>query len=139
MQEFKVEGKQGLIEIEISKVENETSLFGGHEAKGKITIQSGNFSVASQLWFTTGDVLEFYEQLMNCYQNLEGKAIFNNYESTLHIVVEFNSTNQVNIHGSYREVSHIVNELHFEIESDKNYILSTLDQLRPIVEEYDYS
>jgi hypothetical protein len=76
-----------------------------------------------KLWFTTGEVYEFYKQLDRCYHELKGAAIFLNYKTSLKIEIIFNHFGQVILKGYYKGKFHLENELPFEIESDQSFAI----------------
>ncbi|MGG3452302.1 hypothetical protein ABER98_21125 [Domibacillus aminovorans] len=139
MNEFVVKGKNGFIRIELHKASGypeDTSHFGGYDAEGIAEIKSGNYYVLGELWFTTGEVYEFYKQLEKCYRELTGSAVFWNSESSLKIEVIFNNLGQVILQGYFKEEPHLENELQFEIESDQSFLASTVEELKRFVDYY---
>lgn len=85
MNGFTIKCKQGFIRIELQNASGfpkETSHFGGYDAEGIVEIKSGNYYVLGEIWFTTGNVYEFYKQLDKCYRELKGMAVFWNYETS---------------------------------------------------------
>ncbi|SMQ77544.1 hypothetical protein SAMN05444673_2878 [Bacillus sp. OV166] len=140
MNEFKIAGKQGFIQIELNEVygfPNETSYLGGYDVKGKINIKSRNYYVKdAEIWFSTGQVYQFFIQLQNCYNELKGSVTFLESENNLKIELNFNRFGQINIQGYFQEVAHQENILHYEFESEQSYLTSTLRQLNSIVEQY---
>jgi len=139
MNEFVVIGKQGFIRIELIKAfgfPKETSHFGGYDAQGITEIKSGNYYVKGELWFSTGEVYEFYKQLERCYRELKGEATFWNAEANLRIDIKFNRLGQIIIQGYFKEQTHQGNELQFEIESDQSFLATTLQQLKKFVDHY---
>ncbi|MDF2067623.1 hypothetical protein [Bacillus sp. Cr_A10] len=140
MNEFKIVGKQGFIRIELNEVygfPNQTSYLGGYDVKGKIEIRSGNYYVKdAELWFSTGQVYEFFIQLQKCNNNLKGNATFSESENILKLDLSFNRLGQINIQGHFQELAHQENILQFEIESDQSYLESTIQQLKNIVDHY---
>ncbi|MEH7354805.1 hypothetical protein V7150_14705, partial [Neobacillus drentensis] len=119
MNEFKVAGKQGFIRIEFTEVNgfpNDTSYLGGYDVKGKIEIKSGNYYVKdAELWFSTGQVYEFFVQLQKFYDELKGNAIFSESENILKIDLSFNRYGQINIQGHFQELAHHENIYSFWI------------------------
>lgn len=140
MNEFKIAGKQGFIHIELSKVygyPNETSYLGGYDVKGKIEIKSGNYFVKdAEIWFSTGQVYQFFIQLQKCYNKLKGSVTFSESENNLKIELNFNRCGQIDIQGYFQEVAHQENILHYEFESEQSYLTSTLRQLSSIIDHY---
>lgn len=140
MNEFKIAGKQGFIQIELYEVygfPNETSYLGGYDVKGKIDIKSGNYYVKdAEIWFSTGQVYQFFIQLQKCYYELKGSVTFSESENNLKIELNFNRFGQINIQGYFQEVADQENILHYEFESEQSYLTSTLRQLNSIVDQY---
>ncbi|QIZ08572.1 hypothetical protein HFZ78_19195 [Priestia megaterium] len=140
MNEFEIAGKQGFIKIELIEVygfPNETSYLGGYDVKGKIDIRSGNYYVKdAEIWFSTGQVYQFFIQLQKCYNQLKGSCTFSESENNLKIEFNFNRVGQINIQGYFQEVTHQENILHFEFESEQSYLISTLHQLNNMVDQY---
>lgn len=138
--EFKIAGKQGFIQIELYEVygfPNETSYLGGYDVKGKIDIKSGNYYVKdAEIWFSTGQVYQFFIQLQKCYYELKGSVTFSESENNLKIELNFNRFGQINIQGYFQEVADQENILHYEFESEQSYLTSTLRQLNSIVDQY---
>ncbi|MCM2535008.1 hypothetical protein NDK43_25040 [Neobacillus pocheonensis] len=140
MNEFEIVGKQGFIRIELNEVigfPNQTSYLGGYDVKGKIEIKSGNYYVkGAELWFSTGQVYEFFNQLQKCYNNLKGSATFSESENFLKLDLRFNRFGQINIQGYFQEIANQENILQYEFESEQSYLVSTLHQLKNIVDHY---
>jgi hypothetical protein len=110
---------------------------GGYNVKGKIEIMSGNYYVKNaELWFSIGQIFEFFVQLQKCYNELKGCATFSEAENILKVELIFNRIGKVNIQGYFQELTHQENILHFEIESNQSYMASTLSQLKNIVDHY---
>ena len=137
--EFVIGGKQGFIRIEIIEVigfPNETSFKGGYEVKGKIDIKCGNYFVKdAELWFSTGQIYEFFIELQKCYRQLNGIVNFAP-ESNLKFEMYFNKLGQVTIQGYFQELLSEENILHFEFESEQSYLFSTLEELQKIAVHY---
>ncbi|MFS0864898.1 hypothetical protein [Fredinandcohnia sp. 179-A 10B2 NHS] len=140
MNEFIIDGKQGFIKIEFKEVygfPNETSYLGGYDVKGKIDIKSGNYFVKdAEIWFSTGQVYQFFIELEKCYNELKGRVTFSESGNNLRIELNFNRLGQINIQGCFQEVAHQENILHFELESEQSYLTSTLSKLKSIVDHY---
>jgi len=128
--EFKIAGKNGFIRIEINEVfgfPTETRFNGGYDVKGKVEIKSGNYYVnEGELWFSTGQIFEFFIKLQKCYDKIDGNVI----------ELEFIKLGQIQIQGYFQEFPSIENILEFEFESDQSYLASTLVELKKIVDCY---
>ncbi|KPB06254.1 WapI family immunity protein [Bacillus sp. CHD6a] len=141
MYAFELGGKKGHIRIELVEVlgfPEETSYLGGYDVKGKIEIRSGNYYLSdAELWFSTGQIYNFYHQLLKSYNELKGIVYFQNPDSSeLKLAIEFTELGQLSIHGSFQEYLSEENSLHFEIESEQSYLTSTLADLKKIVDHY---
>ena len=139
LNEFVVAGKQGFIRIKCNEVigfPKETSHFGGYDAEGITEIKSGNYFVNGELWFSTGQVFEFYTQLQKCYHELKGKATFSSSEKNLKFELDINKLGQIIIQGYFQELASEENILQFEFESDQSYLEQTLQELKKIVDHY---
>lgn len=131
MNEFVLRGKQGcfvrVVLDEVLEFPNQTSHFGGYYVQGTVEIKSGSYYAKGELWFTTGEVYEFYHQLSKCWSELCGTAAFWTYETNLKVEASFNNRGQVAITGYYKEFAHQENELKFEMESDQSFFVETTD------------
>ena len=141
MYAFELGGKQGYIKIELTEVlgfPKETSYLGGYDVKGKIEIKSRNYYVKdAELWFSTGQIYEFYKQLHKSYEELEGIINFQNPDSSeLKLVLEFTSLGKFTIQGSFQKYLSEENFLEFEFESEQSYLTSTLSEFKKIVDYY---
>ncbi|PSL40922.1 hypothetical protein B0H99_10354 [Planomicrobium soli] len=138
--DFMIAGKQGYIRIDLTEVvgfPDETSYLGGFDVKGRVEIKSGNYYVKdAELWFSTGQVYEFFVELQEAYQRLKGCATFLESDNNLNLSLRFNQFGQLNIQGHFQEVSEPENALQFEFESEQSYLISTLQQLQRIVDYY---
>jgi hypothetical protein len=138
--EFVLRGKRGcFIRVALDEVlgfPNHTSHFGGYDVQGTVEIKSGSYYAKGELWFTTGEVYEFYNQLAKCWADLDGTATFWTCETNLKFEARFNGRGQVTITGYYKEFAHQENELKFETESDQSFFVETMDGLKAIVKEY---
>ncbi|MGB7605360.1 MAG: hypothetical protein WBL93_07760 [Lutisporaceae bacterium] len=139
MEGFKLEGKNGHISIEFLEVygfPNNTSVFGGYDAKGIVEIKSSNYRVCGELWFSTGEIYNFYSTLKECNKRLDGKAELITTETNLKMSVDFDKIGHVVISGEYVERYDENNELTYEIFSDQSYIQDTIKELNEIVNKY---
>ena len=139
MNEFVLRSNQEFIRIELIEVfgfPKDTSHYGGYDANGIVEIKSGNYYVEGEMWFATGEVFDFYNQLKRCYSELKGEAIFWSSEANLKIGIKFNSLGKIIIQGYFKEQLGKGNELQFEIESDQSLIPSTLEELKKFVSYY---
>jgi len=140
MYEFFLRGNQGcFVSITIDEVfgfPNLTSHFGGYDVRGSVEIKSGNYYVKGELWFSTGEIYEFYNQLARRFTDIKGVASFCTTEANLKLEVTFGHRGQVLIEGYFKEFAHKDNELKFEIESNQSFFEETLEGLREFVSDY---
>ncbi|MEK3731658.1 hypothetical protein MKX64_04290 [Paenibacillus sp. FSL M8-0334] len=139
MNGFRVAGTQGHIEIQLEEVygfPEATSHFGGYDAKASVEIKSGNYSVKGEMYVTTREISLFYDQLKACYQRLDGEVEFANYDVSLELKLCFNAQGHVLITGRFKERPELDNELRFEMESDQSYLISALEDMEQIVQQY---
>ncbi|WP_139997450.1 hypothetical protein [Paenibacillus paridis] len=140
MKGFVIRGKLGCyLQITLDELfgfPKTTSHFGGYDVKGTVEIKSGSYFVMGELWFSTGEIYLFYNQLVQCYKDLEGVAKFCSSETNLEFEIKFRNRGQVFIQGAYKEFESLDNELKFEIESNQSFYLETLEGLREIVNLY---
>lgn len=139
MNQFVLKGKQGYIRLKLNKAygfPHNTCQDGGFDSEGVIEIKSGNYFVEGNLWFSTGDVYKFYQEIKQCYLKQTGIAAFWNYELSLKVEVRFCPLGRITIQGFYKEKEYQENELLFEMESDVITLSSTLEELRKFVAQY---
>lgn len=139
MEGFIIKGDNGFLKIEFFEVfgfPNETCHFGGYDTKSIVEINSGSFKVKSGVYCSTGEIFEFYEQLLKTNEQLKGSAYLRNYEHNLNAEVKYDINGRVTIFGSFREVSEFNNLLEFEFSSDQSYIQQTLIDLKKINLKY---
>lgn len=139
MDEFILKGGSDFLKISFQEVfgfPKVTSHFGGYDTKNTIEIISGDFSVKSTIWMTTGEIFEFYEKLVKCNDLIEGSIDFANYEHNLELNIQYDKAGHVTIKGTFNAQTEFDNLLKFHFVSDQSYIQSTLQQLRVITEKY---
>ncbi|MUT67739.1 hypothetical protein GOM71_17590 [Paenibacillus sp. NEAU-GSW1] len=141
MHELFIRGKRGsffrVTFDEIIGFPNETSIWGGYDVNGTVEIKSGNYYVKGELWFSTGEIYEFHQQLIRCWSELNGSASFRpSADRCLELIVVFNNRGQVILEGTYTEFASEQNELKFEFESDQGFYEETNDMLLTITKHY---
>ncbi|HWI46831.1 MAG TPA: hypothetical protein VNU45_01235 [Rummeliibacillus sp.] len=140
MNNFIIDGKQGFIQIEFNEVfgfPDETSFDGGYDVRGKLSLKSENYYVKdAEVWFTTGQIYTLYKQLQKAYKLLKGSITFSNRDETFKFEMKFNRSGQIEIEGSFQEFLDKENILQFEFLSDQSYLITTLEELKNIVENY---
>ncbi|MFJ8262920.1 hypothetical protein ACIQ4I_13350 [Rummeliibacillus sp. NPDC094406] len=140
MNNFIIDGKQGFIQIEFNEVfgfPDETSFDGGYDVQGKLSLKSENYYVKdAEVWFTTGQIYTLFKQLQKAYKLLKGAITFSNRDETFKFEMKFNPSGQIEIEGFFQEFLDKENILQFEFLSDQSYLMTTLEELKNIVENY---
>jgi hypothetical protein len=139
MEEFTLRGGGDYVKITLTEIFGfpETTCFnGGYDTKSAIEIYSDGFKVHSTIWISTGEIFEFYDQLLIANKNLKGIAYLRNMEGNLEMNVRYGNDGHVEIAGIFTKQNSLNNTLNFNIESDQSYIQSTLKQLEPITNKY---
>lgn len=113
-----------------------TCHYGGYEAQGTVGIQCGSYRAHGSLWFSTGEVWQFYSELLRAYDDLSGEARFRSNEGNFELVVTFTSRGHLTIEGMYQENLGNSTGLQFEIESDQSYLTEPLAELAQFVTKY---
>ena len=121
---------------EVFEFPNRTSFFGGYDARGRVDIQCGPYRAYGSLWFSTGEVWQFYTELLKAYNDLAGEARFRSGEGQLALTITFRRRGHLTIEGIYREDFINGTQLLFEIESDQSYLIEPLAQLAQFVAMY---
>jgi len=131
---FCLNGYDEYIKLTIEEVfsyPDETSYFGGYDAKGSIEIiaGAGGYKVNCKHYFSTGELFLFKESLRDCYENLSGFAVLENSERELDLTLSFYKAGKVKISGCFQDRQDIRNRLEFEIDSDQSCILPVIKEL----------
>jgi hypothetical protein len=139
MDEFKISAGADWVRISFDEVygfPNLTSNFGGYDVRGVVTIRCGAYHVRGALWFSTGEVWEFYSALKKAYDDLAGEARFGSSEGNLNFTIRFTPRGHWTLEGNYQAEHHNPTKLFFELEGDQSYLNETLKQLADIVATY---
>jgi hypothetical protein len=139
MESFKIEGKNGYILVCILEVygfPNSTSFAGGYDVKGTAEVKVNNYSASGELWFSTGEIYNFFTALKKCYEGLNGNAEILTTERNLKLDVHFEKLGHAVIKGEYIERLEFNNMLIFEIMSDQSYLQETINELSKIIKNY---
>ncbi len=139
MDTFTIKGEADYVKITFDEVygfPNTTSPWGGYDTRSTLEIKSGNFSVKSTLWTSTGEIFEFFQQLKDCNNKLAGTATYNSYEGNLHISASYDNLGHVNISGNFSEQNQFDNELQFEFHTDQSFIKYTIEELEFVANKY---
>ncbi|MBD5632176.1 MAG: hypothetical protein HDP34_02980 [Clostridia bacterium] len=136
---FEINGTNGeVIRLEITEVygfPNETSFRGGYDVKCSLEIACGIYSTKTDCYYSsTGAICEFYNQLKQCYDTLNGKAHYEVYcaENDLIFEVLFDS-GKAQVKGKYQDEPMTKNVLHFEFLCDQSYFNETLTDLKKAI------
>lgn len=137
---FKIGAEQNFIEFGLNTLhgfQNETDIDGGYAVEGSISIQSGKYGVNNaEVWFTTGQVYQLYQQLNEAFQDLKGTIIFSNRGEDIYFEMEFTRLGQIHVSGHFKEYPSIENRLQFDFQLDQSHIPSALKELKKIVGVY---
>jgi hypothetical protein len=117
-------------------VPDSTTFTGGYDVDGSIAIKSGSFSASGSLWFSTGELFNFYNELKIIYDNCIGEAKLINFEANFEMCIKIENRGRVEIEGRYKEILGIDNELTFFFESDQSFLVKTLEDLFEIRKKY---
>jgi hypothetical protein len=121
---------------EVFEFPNRTSFFGGYDARGRVDIQRGPYHAYGSLWFSTGEIWQFYTELLKVYDDLTGEARFRSSEGQLEFTITFRFGGHLTIEGVYQEVSVDSTRLLFKTGSDQSYLIEPLAQLAEFVAKY---
>ncbi len=120
--------------VEVFGFPDETSFWGGYDVRCNLEIKVGVYTVRTEHYSSTGSLYDFYIALLNYYNTLNGKAIYDAYmaEHDLTIEILFNQ-GQVEVKGQYRYDATKRTSLVFEFVSDQSYFNEVLRDLKKIV------
>lgn len=139
MEEFTLRADEDWVRIGLEEVYHfpeHTSHFGGYDVRGVVAIACRAYHVRGPLWFSTGEVWQFYIQLQKAYDELAGEARFRSSEGNLDFTLRFTSRGHWTLEGVYQERLDISTRLLFEMESDQSYLVEPLAQLAQLVAMY---
>jgi len=139
MDEFRIEGKNGYIQVCLDKLfefPNNISFAGGYDGKWKLEIKSSSYYVNGEIYASTGEIYKFYCSLKECYNKLNGTAELLIYDHNLQLAVRFDKLGNVIIYGEYVEKVDEDNRLIFEIISDQSYMHKAINDLEKLVNKY---
>ena len=133
---FEIDGNLGNTKISLEEnFGNDSDQYHYIDINSIISIKSGNFFGSGSAIFTTIDILTFYDELVECYKNLEGEAKLVAYQDCdFELLIVFSKLGGVTCKGHYHESWQSNNELNYRYESDQTYIAETIKQLKPIVQ-----
>lgn len=133
---FEIDGNLGFTKISLEEnFRHDSDLHPYIDINSNITIKSGNFFGSGSATFTSIDILNFYNELIGCYEKLEGEAKLVAYQyCEFELLITFNRLGGVTCKGYYHESWQCNNKLNYSYESDQTYIAQTIKQLNPIVQ-----
>jgi hypothetical protein len=141
MEEFTVRTADGTLTIALEELygfPDRTDHWGGYSARGALTIHIGPYHVErGVLWFSTGEVWDFYTQLQKAYDDLNGEAHFESSEGQLQFAVR--PRDAYLLAGKYQELAmpeETTTRLHFVARGDQSYLPETLVELSRFVATY---
>jgi len=127
---FKLQGDNNYIELTAEDVSKDNYL-NDYIVEGLLEIKAGIYSASKQGFiFETKQIYDFYHQMKNCYDSLDGEVVLENMDLDLSITVSFGKMGRVVITGSYQEYPHINTKLCFEITSNQSYIPDALKNMQ---------
>ncbi|MTE27274.1 WapI family immunity protein [Winogradskyella ouciana] len=132
MDEFEIKGSSGSIKIELVEVigyPNNTHFDGGYDCNMKIAINVEDYSANSSFYATTNNLIKLRDDILQCYQMLDGEVIFFHRDSNLKMNLNFLKQGGVHIYGSFQKFLSIDNVLSFEFYSDQTFVKETLNQM----------
>ena len=140
--EFKIYTNDGFVRIQLAKVfgyPNETCHWGGYDTQSQLEIKSQGLTVLTNLYISTGELYNFYEQLSNAYNSLTGTANLSSYEGNLNLSLTFDNLGHANINAEYREYIEPSYSVKFNMETDQSYLKETVSELERIYQKYGNS
>jgi hypothetical protein len=142
MEEFTVRTAEGTLQVTVEEVygfPDRTSHFGGYDVRGVVTIHLGPYHVDQGcLWFSTGEVWQFYTDLQKAYDDLTGSARFCSSDGQLQFALRLIRGGGT-LEGKYQEK--VIPEaeatrLYFVARNDQTYLVDTLRELSAFVGTY---
>lgn len=85
--------------------------------KSEIEIKVSRYFVRGHVWFSSGELKRFTEELKQMYESMKGIVVLSDSECNVDIEFSFNTRGYVNIKGCYKENYEKDNELIFELET----------------------
>ncbi|MCC8424032.1 hypothetical protein [Mucilaginibacter sp. UR6-11] len=137
MNDFTLNGDSGdFLKIAFNKVEgypDTPGYFGGYDIESAVEIKSASFTVKSTMYSSTGEVCDFYSQLLKANDLLAGSVYLRNYEDNLDVEIKYDVNGHASVLGNFSKWGQL---LKFAFSTDQTYIQSTLQQLKFIVDKY---
>ncbi|HSZ34977.1 MAG TPA: hypothetical protein VK772_16790 [Puia sp.] len=113
-----------------------TCYWGGYDTLSYVEVQTENYLAKGEIYISTGQIFEFFDQLHKCYKSLSGSAKLVSYEKNLELNIVFDQLGHVKIAGYLRAKMSEENQLIFNLSGDQSYLSETLSSLREIVNTY---
>lgn len=129
------------ISLELNKVigfPDQTSIEGGYDIICTLKIDSGCYHVEhDKLFSATGALYRFCNELKHCYNDLSGSAEYHLlYENDLIIHVEMTIGGHAVVSGTFQERPDRDNILRFEFDTDQTCLLSVIQDIEYLKEQY---
>ena len=110
---------------------NNTNFGGGYEFCGSFKLQIHSTLLQKMnFYFTTSDLHDFYKELLNCNEKLNGQAKYKpkcNDATPINIEVKYEKNGQCGIKCTYKDCDDIFN---FCFSSNQSYIQQTINELQ---------
>lgn len=129
----KIAFKMRLYEIPIDQT-MESLKFGGVNANFDIIYETRNIKANIVIDTTVGNMYDFYQQLMEAYEKLNGKAILKNYGSSrCNLTVTLSKNGHCNVNGYINDIS--LNGVNINIDIDQSYCYQWINNFKVIFNE----
>lgn len=114
----------------------ESIKFGGVVANFDMILETTNINANILVDTTVGNMYEFYRQLKNAYENLNGKAVLKNYgDSRCNLEVTFSQDGSCNIRGYINDKC--LNGININIDIDQSYCYEWFDNFKTVFKELE--
>jgi hypothetical protein len=105
----------------------------GYDTLGRVEIKTANYSAQGDIFITPFEIVNFYNQLKECYQSLHGHARLTSFEGNISVDISFDGLGRAQVNGTFRADLAEKNELTFEFSSDQSCLAETINSLKFIV------
>jgi hypothetical protein len=138
--QFKIKNELEFFQLSFNEVfdfPEKTCSWGGYDLKAKINLKSGSFSaIINGVYTSTGNIYDFYKQLIVAQKILSGSAKYRGYEGDFELTIHYTETGGVIVQGYLVELHGPENQLDFTFYADQTFIPDTLRDLEVIVQKY---
>ena len=141
MELFCLHGYDEKILLELNEVLGfpvQTSYEGGYDVICSLQIDIGCYHVkCDKLYSATGALYRFSDELKKCYQTLEGKAEYRLLlENDLVFTVTMTSNGHAQVTGTFQEMPHQNNVLHFIMDTDQTSLIEVIQSIDALKKDY---